>query len=403
MYSYFEIITISAAIISLVGILPVAITRKHGRRQRNIYILANITMIISNSIRIKAWFISGGQVFRLQFSRNDFRLYIFVSAISFILYFYYVCLDENGRLNYNITAIVPIVGSFLSVALYAILAITRFNYIFEKIAIILTIAYAILFIVMTRSERENAFSRIMCLLIPIPAVIIEIKFPGLNITQAFFALSLAELYISYQNELENQLIKKDLELSDSKVKLLISQIQPHFIFNSLESIERYCREDPEKAEECIIEFSGYLRNNLDSLSDDNPIPLLQEIEHCKQYIALETIDATNEIKIKYELEDSDFYIPPLTVEPLVENAIRHGVMMNEGGGTVTIKSYEDDDCYVVIVEDDGIGINNSTEKQKSRKSVGTSNVRKRLAAKCNGTLDVYGTDNGTRAVISIPK
>ncbi len=199
-----------------------------------------------------------------------------------------------------------------------------------------------------------------------------------------------------------ELAKKEIELQDSKVKLLVSQIQPHFIFNSLESIKALCREDPQKAGDAIQSFSRYLRANLESISSDKLISLETELNHARQYIALEQMGDSRRINVEWDIQDKNFAVPALTIEPLVENAIRHGIMARPGGGTIMISSRREGDYHIITVEDDGIGIDNSTQEQKNRKSTGMTNVRERLAARANGTLKVSGTGHGTLAVVRIP-
>ena len=122
-----------------------------------------------------------------------------------------------------------------------------------------------------------------------------------------------------------------------------------------------------------------------------------------QYVKLEKASTDVEINVIYDLEVRDFKIPPLTVQPVVENSIKHGALTRrDGTGVVKIKTDETNERIRIIVSDNGIGAS-LNEKQKEHKSVGTQNVRQRLAILCGGTLDVNISENGTVSVITIPK
>ncbi len=151
------------------------------------------------------------------------------------------------------------------------------------------------------------------------------------------------------------------------------------------------------------DFSEYLRGNLNAMTNDRLIPFTQELEHIRCYLALEQADPASQVKVDYQLEDTEFCLPQLTVQPLVENAVRHGVKMKPEGGTVTISTKQTPDGWLVTVRDDGVGFDAVTPQQKQRRSVGLENVRVRLAAQCGGTLHIETGEWGTTATVFLPK
>lgn len=202
---------------------------------------------------------------------------------------------------------------------------------------------------------------------------------------------------------QSRLYESQIELEHQKNKLLVMQMQPHFIFNALATIQSLCYMDNESAADCIDVFGDYLRANIDSIATDETIDFESELEHVNQYVKLEKASTDVEINVIYDLEVRDFKIPPLTVQPVVENSIKHGALTRrDGTGVVKIKTDETNERIRIIVSDNGIGAS-LNEKQKEHKSVGTQNVRQRLAILCGGTLDVNISENGTVSVITIPK
>lgn len=203
---------------------------------------------------------------------------------------------------------------------------------------------------------------------------------------------------------EKQAKELEKELLQAKIKVMLSQIQPHFLFNSLLAIQQLCDENPQKAEAAVRDFSGYLRSNLDALSCSHLIPFAKELEHIQHYLALEQVDPTSCQKVIYQLGIVDFRLPALTVQPIVENAVRHGLGTKTQGGTITITTEDTLEAVVITVSDDGTGFDSSTQRQKERRHVGLKNVELRLKAQCNGYLVVHSTkDVGTTVKMIIPK
>ena len=203
-------------------------------------------------------------------------------------------------------------------------------------------------------------------------------------------------------ELETEQVVLQAQLAESRVSTMMSQIRPHFIYNTLGSIEQLCMIDPQKARELVHNFAKYLRGNFGELDNPRPILMSQEMEHVHHYINIENVRFPD-MTFLFEMNANDFKIPALTVQPIVENAIKHGLMKLETGGTIRVVSYETDTHYCVLVEDDGVGFDTSVLLDE-RKHVGIRNIRGRLQAMVNGTLEIESTIGvGTKVLITIPK
>jgi len=193
------------------------------------------------------------------------------------------------------------------------------------------------------------------------------------------------------------------ELTQKEVDLMVSQIQPHFLFNALNSIKSLCVEDPEKAEQAVGHFAKYMRLNLDTLKENAPVPLSVELECVRNYLFLEQVRVGDRLKIVYEIEDDAVKLPALTIQQLAENAVRHGITKKREGGTLVIRAEEIGDEHVITVSDDGIGFDPSVKKNDGRSHVGMENVEQRLKRMVNGTLSVTSeVGKGTIATIRIP-
>lgn len=205
-------------------------------------------------------------------------------------------------------------------------------------------------------------------------------------------------------DVEKALVQKELALSESNNSLVLSQTQPHFLYNALTSIYRLCDVKPEAAKEAVSNFSKYLRGNLDSIKQTKMISFADELKHLEAYLYLEKIRYGDYLEVRFDIKVTEFFIPPLTVQPLVENAVNHGISDLPDGGCVKISTHEEPDCYEIQVSDNGVGFDIDAKLLDERLHIGIANVRSRLKIMCNGTLDIFSAaESGTKAIIRIPK
>ena len=202
-------------------------------------------------------------------------------------------------------------------------------------------------------------------------------------------------------EAEKQALK--LELQESRISIMLSQMQPHFIFNTLNTIYHLCESDPELARNTLNSFSTYLRNNIDNLDRRELIHFDKEMSFVKSYLDIEKVRFDDELQITFDLHVTNFKLPVLTIQPIVENAVKHGTSKKEGIATLCISTRETDTCYEIEIRDTGVGFDTKLPIDE-HKHIGISNIRQRLKHLCNGTLTIESTVGvGTTAIIQIPK
>ena len=202
-------------------------------------------------------------------------------------------------------------------------------------------------------------------------------------------------------ELEKEKITLDAELARSRISTLMSQIHPHFIYNTLGSIEQLCELDPPKAAKLVNDFSKYLRGNFGEIDNTRLIRVSKELEHTEYYIGIEKVRFPD-IEFITEITCCDFSIPALTIQPIVENAVKHGVLKREAGGTVKVKTYETDCSYFISVKDNGVGFDVSELQRENH--IGLRNIKSRLDAMCGGVLHIESIVGvGSKITVEIPK
>ena len=239
--------------------------------------------------------------------------------------------------------------------------------------------------------QGGVISEVVFVLVFVASLVLLLKIVPKNLNAALRAREL---------EAEKKIL--NAELTESRIAILISQIQPHFIYNTLGTIEQLCITEPEAASKLVRNFSLYLRGNFSELDNVKPIRFSQEMNHVKHYTDIEQVRFPD-MTIQYDLRSVEFLLPALSVQPLVENAIKHGLMGLEEGGIVTISAYETADNYVVEVTDDGVGFDMDAGYDET-KHVGIKNIRARIEAMCNGTLIIESkVGSGTKATLKIPR
>lgn len=196
-------------------------------------------------------------------------------------------------------------------------------------------------------------------------------------------------------ELQNQ-------LHNSTIVLANSQIRTHFVFNVLNAISGLCKYDPAKADDAIVRFSRFLRSNIDIMQAETPVPFPASLQHVENYVSLEQIRFGESLQFITDIQVDNFVLPPLILQPLVENAIKHGITARPQGGTVTLQTLRQDGHVLIRISDDGVGFDPT--QPVSERSVGLQNIRFRLQHMVNGTLDIESAPGqGTVCTISIPE
>ena len=149
-------------------------------------------------------------------------------------------------------------------------------------------------------------------------------------------------------------------------------------------------------------FSSYLRQNLNTLEFPGLISFEKELEHTRSYADIEMVRFPN-IRVEYAIEDSGFSVPPLTVQPIVENAIRHGVRIREEG-IIRVSAYQTEEGHEILISDNGVGFDVQTLGQNEGTHIGLKNVKERIETMCGGSVTVESRiDEGTRVTICIPE
>ena len=356
--------------------------------------------------------------FEFIFKMKDFFLSASLIAASAVLY--------HTRRGIVSRQMVKIVSWLYSAYLLAILLLPIYLYykLHPFIMVLNTIVLTILFIRTTIFFircKSSDFLDYLLLFVAILALnlysvysilfaVSLVETPALSqIYIIFFALMLIFLLSLHYYEVLANLKISMKQTQDAEIAFLRSQIKPHFLFNALNSIAALCKDTPDKAEDLIIDLSQYLRGSFDFKTLDSLTTVRKEKELLEAYLNIEKVRFGKRLNVQYDIDDSiNVPIPPLILQPLVENAVRHGLMSCVDGGTVKISIQKQDDNAVFTIEDNGIGMASTQVEQLLTQApdddgVGLWNINQRLRLIYGTQLTIWSEKGvGTKISFQLP-
>ena len=280
-------------------------------------------------------------------------------------------------------------------------------YYYSNLMSVAYLAFDILMLAVHGKEMPIKQRLIFGLLIlsPLLATLAKPFYKQLHLATLLSSISLTLIVILIVKENTSEYRRQESIKNQLEIDLMLGQIQPHFLFNVLYVIQEICHINPETAAEAIGEFSKYLRHNMDSITIRTPIPFKEELEHVGHYVSLQQLRFGERLEVQYDLGCTDFKMPTLTLQPIVENAIRYGVRMApKGRGKVLVRTIEHPDCYEIDVIDNGPGFDVNKVPNDGMSHTGLKNVRERLAQVSGGELTVTSAPGeGTTVRMIIPK
>ncbi len=251
-------------------------------------------------------------------------------------------------------------------------------------------------------RQKKAF---LCYLtIPLFCMLVQMNFYGLLLIVIGTSVSAMIMFLYILTDQVNQYLKQREENLEAQASILVLQMRPHFIYNTMTSIYYLCEQDPKKAMKTIDVFTNYLRQNFSAIAKHETIPFSEELAHVRAYLEIEKTRFEENLYVDFDIPYSAFRIPPLTLQPIVENSVKYGVDPELDPLHITISTREISSGSEITVSDTGPGFPESMEKEDDREPhIALNNIRERLALMCNGTLTITpGENGGTVVTIFIP-
>ena len=264
---------------------------------------------------------------------------------------------------------------------------------------ILTVANGFLLMIAVIAEWTNA------------NILYNVTYAPVIVRICIMTIIVFEFIMLFLHIKEKEKIQKRIQEDNRNLQMqvLTGQIHPHFILNTLGAIRSLIRIDANRASDLLYDFSKYVRKNMEQKDYSKPIPFLEELDYIKTYLKLETLRFDEKLQVKYDIREKGFWILPLTIQPFVENAVKHGLLEKKQGGTVTIVTYKENDKIIISIQDDGVGFNTKEfwAGFENRKSVGMKSAIFRLENEMNAECQIESSmqeeSSGTRIKIILPE
>ncbi|MBO4385071.1 MAG: histidine kinase [Clostridia bacterium] len=235
--------------------------------------------------------------------------------------------------------------------------------------------------------------------VPAAAMILQALQYGVNFTIFSTIIAGLAMYLFIVRDQTERYENEQRENAKQRASIMVLEMRPHFICNTMMSIYYLCDQDPKKAQQVTLDFTEYLRRNFTAITKEGTIPFAEELEHTRAYLAVEKARFEDQLFVEFDTPCTLFRIPPLTLQPIVENAVKHGLSPELWPLRISVATRETDGGSEVIVEDNGPGFAPSDDDEPH---IALANIRERLNMMGGRMLIEQRAEGGTRVTVRVP-
>lgn len=268
------------------------------------------------------------------------------------------------------------------------------------LVLLMAVNLFVLFKYRAQLSRRYRIAFTVYFLVPLLCVVVQMFYSDVLMAVLGSAVSaLIMLLIVIMDQMDRQ-VAQAREIAMQKANFNVLQMRPHFIYNTMMSIYYLCKQDSDKAQQVTLDFTSYLRNNFTAIVSEDAIPFRDELEHTRAYLAVEQAQHEDRLFVEFDTPHTQFRLPPLTLQPLVENAVKHG--MNPDGDPlhISVKTRRIKGGSEIIVENDGARYDPADDNEPH---IALNNIRQRLETMCKGKLEITPhKEGGTTVKVTIP-
>ncbi len=271
----------------------------------------------------------------------------------------------------------------------------------SPLAVIMIINTAAL-IIKRKKISKRFFLALLIYILPTTILVILYMFAAVDLVVSFWGFLCAlTMFALILTDNMKKYMHQQREIANQRANVMILQMRPHFIYNTMMGIYYLCGQDSQKAKQVTLDFTTYLRKNFDALASEDTVPFKDELEHTRAYLAVEKAQFEDSLFVSFDTPHTLFRLPPLTLQPIVENSVKHGMAASDDPIHITIVTRQTDTTSEIIVEDDGPGFGSVDNNEPH---IALKNIRERLKLMCNGTLEISPREGGGTSVkVTIPE
>ena len=250
-----------------------------------------------------------------------------------------------------------------------------------------------------RFTRKEFAVFIIYFTVPTAALILQTVQYGVNFTIFSAIIAGLAMYLFIVRDQTERYENEQRENAKQRASIMVLEMRPHFICNTMMSIYYLCDQDPKKAQQVTLDFTEYLRRNFTALTKEGTIPFSEELEHTRAYLAVERARFEDQLFVDFDTPCTVFRIPPLTLQPIVENAVKHGLSPELWPLRISVVTHESVGGSEVIVEDNGPGFDPVDDDEPH---IALANIRERLNMMGGRMTIEQRAEGGTRVRVWVP-
>ena len=405
----------AATAIAVIGLI-LSLSARYTEQEYKKYLVAVFSLLTAYTVsNLALWNITGehGNVFAsylFLFCESLFSSMILPVLNSFLLY----CAGKSRHKNPFVYITVSLWVVFF--ILLVIAQFTKWIYYYTPdneyfrgpmypvllvpLVLLMAVNLFVLFKYRAQLSRRYRIAFTVYFLVPLLCMVVQMFYSDVLMAVLGSAVSaLIMLLIVIMDQMDRQ-VAQAREIAMQKANINVLQMRPHFIYNTMMSIYYLCKQDSDKAQQVTLDFTSYLRNNFTAIASEDTIPFCDELEHTRAYLAVEQAQHEDRLFVEFDTPHTQFRLPPLTLQPLVENAIKHG--MNPDGDPlhIFVKTRKTKDGSEIIVENDGARYDPADDNEPH---IALNNIRQRLETMCKGKLEITPhKEGGTTVKVTIP-
>ncbi len=252
-----------------------------------------------------------------------------------------------------------------------------------------------------RSLSKKVFIALSVYLLPTALMVTVYMFASVDTAVVFWmVLSALTMFGFIHADNVEQYMRQQREIARQRADVMVLQLRPHFICNTMMGIYYLCDQDPQKAKQVTLDFTTYLRKNFTAIASEDTVPFTAELEHTRAYLAVEQAQFEDSLFVSFDTPHTMFRVPPLTLQPIVENAVKHGLTASSDPIHISVVTRQTDSASEILVEDDGPGFAPADDNEPH---IALNNIRQRLEWMCKGKLTISPREGGGTSVrVRIP-
>ena len=252
----------------------------------------------------------------------------------------------------------------------------------------------------TELSRRYRIAFAVYFLVPLLCMVVQMFYSTVLMTVLGSAVSaLIMLYIIILDQMERS-VAQARKIAQQRASINVLQMRPHFICNTMMGIYYLCDQNPAKAKQVTLDFTTYLRRNFAAIASENTVMFKDELEHTRAYLAVEQAQFEDSLFVSFDTPHTMFRVPPLTLQPIVENAVKYGMKSSSEPVHISVITRQTNTASEIIVEDDGPGFEQIDD---NKPHIALNNIRERLELMCKGKLEISQREGGgTLVKVTIP-